>query len=173
MNQSKSTHISQLNMQQNSDPQKMYNIVEDDDSTVIDALNHLNKSVSIDSSTNQMQMPAPPQIDQFVQQAPDFAGFNDNQYDGLDLQMQMQMQNEHTQAVNNNDMRFSQIFSWTRSDDIKTALYVVIVFIIVSIIPIETTIYKYISLDKIPYSNILIKAIIAGILVFLLKKLLK
>lgn len=171
MNPSKSTHISQLNMQQNSDPQKMYNIVEDDDSTVIDALNHLNKSVSIDPSTNQIQMPAPPQIDQFAQQAPvDFGVFNDNQYDGLDMQMQMQMQNE---TVSNNDMRFSQMFSWTRSDDIKTALYVVIVFIIVSIIPIETTVYKYISLDKIPYSNVLLKAIIAGILVFLLKKLLK
>ena len=150
----KSTHISQLNSMQNQDQQKTYNVVEDDDTTVIDALNHLNKNIAIDTS---MQMPAPPpQIDQNQMSVPaDFGGF----YEDIEV----------PQVVANN-MRF---FAWAGNDDIKTAIYVVIVFIVVSIIPIETTIYKYISLDKIPYSSVLLKAIIAGILVFILKKLLK
>ena len=154
-------------MQQNTDPQKIYNIVEDDDTTVIDALNHLNKNIS-GENTNQMQMQMPAPQMQSQQQAPlyNIGEFNDIPYDGLNDM-------EVPQVVSSNNMRFNQMFSWSGRDDIKTAFYVVIVFIVVSIIPVETTIYKYISLDKIPYSAVLLKAIIAGILVFILKKLLK
>lgn len=55
--------------------------------------------------------------------------------------------------------------------ELKTTMYVVIIFFIVSAIPIEKMIYKYISLNKIPYSDIILKAILAGAIFFVLTKL--
>lgn len=58
-----------------------------------------------------------------------------------------------------------------KNNDFKNMFLVVLVFFVVSIIPFENFIYQYISLDKIPFSHIWIKAIIAGILFFILSKL--
>jgi hypothetical protein len=45
------------------------------------------------------------------------------------------------------------------------------VFVIVSYIPLELFVFKYISLDKIPYSTVLIKAITAAFVFFVFAKL--
>lgn len=50
--------------------------------------------------------------------------------------------------------------------DIKLTLLVAIIFILTSKIPLEKLIYNYVSLDKIPFSDILVKSVIAGALFF-------
>jgi hypothetical protein len=54
---------------------------------------------------------------------------------------------------------------------IKTSLYIVFLFFILYIIPLEKVIYKYISLYKIPYSDVIIKSILAGIIYFVISNL--
>jgi hypothetical protein len=58
------------------------------------------------------------------------------------------------------------------SDDLKDALIVFAIFIIATKIPIEKLIYKYISLEHIPLSDIFIKAAIAGLIFFFIRKFL-
>ena len=57
------------------------------------------------------------------------------------------------------------------NNDLKLAAICVTVFIIASHIPLEKLVYRYVSLDKIPYSQIVIKAILAGILFIILGRL--
>ena len=64
----------------------------------------------------------------------------------------------------------SNIVEWNNKD-IKVALYVIVAYLVVSFIPVEDLIYKYIQLNKIPYSGVIIKAVIAGILVYLMMKI--
>jgi hypothetical protein len=88
------------------------------------------------------------------------------------MQMQQQQQKEgfvNVQEENNKEL-VKQIMKPLLMD-IQTTIYVVIIFFIVSIIPMEKLIFKYISLNKVPYSDIIIKAILAGIIFFVLTKL--
>lgn len=55
--------------------------------------------------------------------------------------------------------------------EFQPTIFVVLIFFVVSIIPIEKMIYKYVSLNKIPYSDMIIKAILAGSIFFVLTKL--
>lgn len=57
------------------------------------------------------------------------------------------------------------------SDDLTLTGLVLGLFVVVHFIPIENIITRYISLDKIPYHSIIIKAIFAAILFFFIKKL--
>lgn len=57
------------------------------------------------------------------------------------------------------------------SDDLTLTGLVLGLFVVVHFIPIENIITRYISLDKIPYHNIIIKAVFAAILFFFIKKL--
>jgi hypothetical protein len=63
---------------------------------------------------------------------------------------------------------------WLKSqaDDIKNSLIVFAIFLIVSKIPLEKIIYKYISLQHIPLSDIIIKGVIAAVLFFVARKFL-
>lgn len=55
--------------------------------------------------------------------------------------------------------------------DIRTMVIVMIVFVAVSILPVEKFIYNYVALDKIPYSQIAIKAVLAGIIFICINKI--
>ena len=55
--------------------------------------------------------------------------------------------------------------------DIKLAAICALVFITVSQIPLEKIVYTYISLDKFPFSEVIIKAIIAGLIFFVLGRI--
>lgn len=55
--------------------------------------------------------------------------------------------------------------------EFQPTIFVVLIFFVVSIIPIEKMIYKYVSLNKIPYSDMIIKAVLAGGIFFVLTKL--
>lgn len=55
--------------------------------------------------------------------------------------------------------------------ELQYTIYVVMIFFILSVIPVEKIVYKYISLNRIPYSDIILKSILAGLLFFVLTKL--
>ena len=57
-------------------------------------------------------------------------------------------------------------------NDIKMSLVCVSIFFIVSQIPLEKIVFNYIALDKIPLSGIMIKGIIAGLLFFIISRIL-
>lgn len=59
------------------------------------------------------------------------------------------------------------------ADDLKLASLVFIATIIVHFIPLEKFIGRYIALDKIPYHEILFRAIMISIIVIIIKKLVK
>jgi len=54
--------------------------------------------------------------------------------------------------------------------DIKSMVIVMVVFVVVSILPVEKFIYNYVALDKIPYSQVAIKAVLAGIVFIMISK---
>lgn len=55
--------------------------------------------------------------------------------------------------------------------ELQYTIYVVMIFFVLSVIPVEKIVYKYISLNRIPYSDIILKSILAGLLFFVLTKL--
>lgn len=65
------------------------------------------------------------------------------------------------------------VLSFLMSHDVKLAVLCSLVFLCVCFIPIENIVFKYISLDKIPYANMYIKAILAGIIFFTFAKVLE
>ena len=60
--------------------------------------------------------------------------------------------------------------AFLNSVELKLAAICAAVFITVYQIPLEKIIYSYISLDKLPFSEVIIKAIIAGLLFFVLAR---
>jgi hypothetical protein len=54
--------------------------------------------------------------------------------------------------------------------DVKQVLLIVAIAFIVQVLPVEFFVYKYLSVEHVPYSGVLIKSISAGILYFLVKK---
>jgi hypothetical protein len=56
-------------------------------------------------------------------------------------------------------------------DDIKIALIVLVVVIVVNFVPISGMLGRYIAIDKIPYHDILLKGILAALLVIIIKKI--
>jgi small-conductance mechanosensitive channel len=119
-----------------------------------------------------------------------FTNTSNQQEDMLQQQQQMQhemlqqqqMQQQYQQqmmemadakAIVNEDTRakiMDEMFAW--NDDLKMTIAVIIIYIIVTIIPVEKFVYKYIaSLDKIPYSSLVVKAFLAGSVYFVIRKL--
>jgi hypothetical protein len=58
------------------------------------------------------------------------------------------------------------------SHDFKLAMLCSIIFLVLCFLPIETIVFKYIALDRIPFANVYIKAILAGILFFISARML-
>lgn len=74
--------------------------------------------------------------------------------------------NGELEQVDHKSKYMAALMSW--NSDLKVAVFAVGVFILVSIIPIETYVYNYIALDKIPYSSVVIKAVLAGVILVVL-----
>ena len=55
--------------------------------------------------------------------------------------------------------------------ELKLAILSAIIFIVVCFVPIEQFVFKYAALEKIPFANVYIKAIIAGTLFYFLVRL--
>jgi hypothetical protein len=56
------------------------------------------------------------------------------------------------------------------TNDIKMAAICAVVFILASQIPLEKIVYNYISLENIPFSGVIAKALIAAALFFLISR---
>jgi len=138
----KSTPLSQLQKPQ-ADPENINNIQKMPDFQFTEAF----------------QASMPPPVPMFS--PPAFPMMNDggNQFAFDDKASE---QNE----VSNN--MFADMFN---SADIQSTILCVAVFIIVSFLPIEQYVFKYIALDKIPYSAVIVKALIAGALFYVVKRL--
>jgi hypothetical protein len=63
-------------------------------------------------------------------------------------------------------------FITTIAEDVKFASFVFILFIIVHFIPLDKFLMKYFALDKIPYYDVILKAVMAFVAVIMFKKFL-
>lgn len=127
----------------------------DDDATIQDMLNQI---------SSEPQIPVQPQYQQINVVEPMLANEMQSQ------PMQQYVMPDNMSQVGHHGNYLSNIVEWNNKD-IKVALYVIVAYLIVSFIPIEDLIYKYIQLNRIPYSGVIIKAVIAGILVYLMMKI--
>lgn len=63
--------------------------------------------------------------------------------------------------------------SMCNPDDLQMFAIITIVFLVVSLLPIGSLVEKYVAIDKIPHGADIIKALIAGVVVFLIIKLMR
>lgn len=56
------------------------------------------------------------------------------------------------------------------NSDIKVALIASACFILISMLPIDKLVYQYIDLQKVPYSGVVIKAVIMFVVIYLLQR---
>jgi len=73
-------------------------------------------------------------------------------------------------SEDNNEMLLSKFLVF--DNDVKLAAVCAAVFVIVTFIPLEKLIFKYISLDRVPYSGIIMKALAAAVVFYVFAKLL-
>ena len=64
-----------------------------------------------------------------------------------------------------------EIASW--NDDLQVGLVAAALYILITMTPIESVIYRYIALDKLPYSGVVIKATMMFVLMILFVKFVK
>jgi hypothetical protein len=169
---SKSTPISQLpsNVAVSNNGDNL-GLMLDDDNAVNDALSQFDVANNAMMQQN-MQHQQQPQV--MMSQQPMMPP----------QQMMMQSQHGGMQAYENmnnmvlpnpqlNMMMMSQNkpSSWMNFDkDLKTVALVVVLCFIVQVIPIEQYVYKYVPVENIPYSNFIVKAVLAGTLFFLARQ---
>jgi chromate transport protein ChrA len=59
------------------------------------------------------------------------------------------------------------------ADDIKIAIIVFIVVVVVHFIPASSIISKYVAIDKIPYHDVIIRGLLCAVMVIIVRKALK
>lgn len=59
------------------------------------------------------------------------------------------------------------------NNDVQAAFVAAILYVVISVIPVEKLVYKYIALDKVPYSHHVIKAVLLFVATVVILKLLK
>lgn len=162
--------IQNSNLPQNT--QIHQEMMNDDDATIQEVLNHINSNQQTQQTQYQQQHIPQPSMDgqsNIYQQQQ-----QQQQIDPYVLQNMMNMnqippQSSHNTLIgshSNIDM-FFHIFA----DDIKLAILILSLFILVNFIPIGTTLGKYIAIDKIPYNDIILKGLLCAILFLFTKKM--
>lgn len=164
--------ISNMNMPQNT--QILNELVEDPDESIQEVLNSLN----LNNST-------PPLMEQQLLNKNNINQQNSIQYNhniptqNQQFNLDNYMTNNTTTPMHNwnstyqmpsNNFSSFDTFIKVFGDDIKLALLIFVSVIIVNFIPIIKFLNNYISLDKIPNNEILIKASFAAIFVIFFKK---
>jgi hypothetical protein len=148
-------------------------IINDDDPTIQEVLNQFN------SPSPQPSLPENPNIN-YLQQQQVMAQMQQQQQQQQQLYAQMQQQQQidsilpqlQSQMVSptlNNVIIKGYLTNLT--DDIKLVALVFIIYIVVNFIPIESIISRYFSIDKIPYHQIILRALLAALLFMFLKKI--
>ena len=161
----KSTPINQLPSQMPQTPQQMPEILNEDDSVIQDVLNNLNSAPQPMAELNQQVS----QDDILRMAALNNMNINQllppqQQYTAAAMQ-QLPYMNQPIHS--NNFAKFTQLFS----SEFKLAGIVFLAVVVVNLVPINNLIGKYIALEKIPYHDILLKAILSALAVIIIKKL--
>lgn len=63
--------------------------------------------------------------------------------------------------------------SMCNPDDLQMFAVITIVFLVVSLLPMGSLIEKYVAIDKVPHGEDIVKALVAGVVVFLIIKLMR
>ncbi len=160
----KSTPINQLPSQMPPTPQQMPEILNEDDSVIQDVLNNLNTAPQPMQEINQQMT----QDDILRMAALNNMNINQllppQQYTAAAMQ---QIPYLNQTNPNNNFVKFTQLFS----NEFKLAGIVFLAVVVVHLLPVNNIIGKYIALEKIPYHDILLKAILVALAVIIIKKL--
>lgn len=148
-------------MPQNSQLQP--DIIPDNDNTIQDMLNELNGNAPIQDAPpmmmyHQPQVPQPNMMENSLLNDQPNIPMMFPQNNNPSLQMQPQGKPD-----------FASLLVW--NNDLKLVIVSIGLFIAVSVLPIEKYVFQYIALDHIPYSHVLIKAIIFGVALFVLTKI--
>ena len=185
---SKSTPISQLPNILLNDPQRQVQQsdpvavpmqpaqqLQDPEEIIQETLNQLNAQVS---STQQQQQSVPiqqiqeqqvhhPNLEQFYNDMPP-------SYDTSSMYAMAPMSYNSQHNQQNVDMKtklLKDLSIW--NTDVQVAIFAAAFYIVISMLPVEKLLYRYIALDKIPYSGIVFKGVLMFTLVIILLKLLK
>ena len=155
--------IQNINLPQNTQIQQ--DIVNDDDATIQEVLNHINSSQQQQQQVH--HVPPPPT----THSIPDTNYQMDQQMmiqNLMNQNMMNQMQQpslSHQVGMSNIDMFFHMF-----ADDIKIALLILTLFILVNFIPVGSILGRYIAVDKIPYHDIILKGLLCAVMFILTKK---
>ena len=182
---SKSTPLSQLPQNAGSQPpapmatlpaptkqETEKETLPDDEATIQEVLNQINMSMPSPQPPQQLQQPSAMPFPT----APQMSQSPQTPYYPADMYMQAAMQGNvpstmppvvpGNQALSTMDMFFTMF-----ADDVKLALLVFACVIVVHFIPASTILNKYIAIDKIPYHEVILRAIMCAALVIILKML--
>lgn len=173
--------ISNMQLPQNTQltQQSNFEIPNEDDATIQEVLNQIQSTntnpteqlqAQIQAQIQQPQMPSipalPPQPPLYAQTQPD----QSIQYMGQ-FPPQPQQYVDGGLLSNRLPDQSSVFTSITAvAQDIKLATFVFILFILVQFVPAEKFLTRYIAIDKIPYYQIIVKALIAFVAVLAFKK---
>lgn len=180
----KSTPLNQLQQSaQPAVPEKPSEILGEDEATIQEVLNQINMQNASASQQMQQQIPQIPQIPQLptqspqptmqpqyppqMQQFPSAQDLYQLQQTGGMMPMPPPQNVPVSSGLGTIDM-FMTLFA----DDVKLAVLVFGCVIVAHFIPASSILNKYIAIDKIPYHDVIIRAIICALLVIILKKLL-
>lgn len=153
MNFAQQPQLPLFEVQQGSNQQQ--NTVNEDITTIQDALDQLNMQPDQPLQRENNQDEGYPPV------------YNDN------VEHMMLQQNIATPPPQDVDMKaqiIDEILTW--NNDVKNAMYATALYILLQVLPVERFVYKYVSLDKIPHSNLLVKAVLMFIAMMVLAKLL-
>lgn len=189
--------ISNSHMPQNT--QLSADIINDDDIVVQDILNQINAST--DNSQQQFQQgsePTPQQIQQMNQQIMMqqmaaqqhqqnmMAAQQQQNGNGMFIPPQSQQQamllaqlnsmgggNPYENIIQNSHPTEFKDYLLLFADDLKLASLVFIIVILVHFVPLDKFLSRYFAIDKIPYHEVLLRAIMAALFIIIIKKLAK
>jgi hypothetical protein len=106
----------------------------------------------------QAYMPPPPEM---MQQPPPPPSY--------ESQQQYYYENEQYEQEAPADPKEKLMLEFFNSD-IKIALIAAACFILITMLPVDKLVYRYIDLQKVPYSGVVIKAVIMFIVIYLLQR---
>lgn len=160
-------------------------VINEDDATIQDMLNNLSSQQDSVSSHGNMPPQYNPQIPPHVQQSPQEELMRLAAANNLNINQLNQLMSGYgpsgypsmpsnfvgpapTQGYAKHLSGLKQVFS----NELKLAGLVFLVVILVQFVPFHSFIGKYVAIDKIPYNDVILRAIIASLVVVVFKKLL-
>lgn len=161
--------IGNMNMPQNTQAAE---IAAEDDATIQEVLNQISGSSTMSQTPMMPSQEMPSQLPPMHQQPVMMNHYSMpspmelNALYGMSQTMNMAPPTPASHGVASSLDQFVRMFA----DDIKTATIVFIVVVGVHMVPVEKLLGNYFAIDKIPYHDILLKAVLAAVGVLLLRR---